>query len=158
MHVEIVQMIDRSLAGGSSAEEERVLLEHLQGCAACRSYRDASVRAIAALKGYSFPVDAGLNRKVFASLAQRAEELDMEGGRWVQVWVGSMVAVALTIAGSFGASHVGRLLAALFPVEAAQLHFGVIAFWIAPSLCFCLLFPLLAAWRTGGMNEKGSSL
>jgi len=158
MHAEILHGIDRSLAGASSAQEEVILLEHTRDCADCRRYRDNGVRAIGALKGFSFDVDAGLNRKVMASLARRAEEVEEQGRRRLRVWVGCLVAVLLTVSGSFAASDIGRLLTALFPIQAAQVHLGVLLFWIAPSLGFCLLFLLLAAMPAGGMNEKGLSL
>jgi len=63
----------------------------------------------------------------------------------------------LTVAGSFTAARFSGLAGAVFHLEPEPLHIGLLALWIVPSLCFCLLFPVLHRLSVGGMNEKGSS-
>jgi anti-sigma factor RsiW len=161
-HEWVFKIIDRAFAGEGSDEEAKALREHLRDCAACRDYLDAGKRVVGAVKGFSFDVDPELNRKVMAALAMRAEQLETKSSRRLQIWWGCLAAVLLTVAGSIAASQVTRLLAAVFPVAASQVHFGLVAFWILPSLCFCLLFLLVPAAAdgpvSGWMNKKGFSL
>src|ERR1700683_3359492 len=100
-HESFQHMIDESLAGAISAEKERSLREHLDTCAPCQEYLSASNRVIASLGGFSFEVDPTLNARVFASLKLRAQQTQAaqpSRRRWVSI---SLVAVVLTIGGSF---------------------------------------------------------
>jgi hypothetical protein len=155
-HDQICQIIDKSLAGATSQDQEQILRDHLRACAPCTEYLDASNRAIATLGGFSFDVDPGLDAKVLASLTQRAQELETKPvSRRHMAWV-CLIAVLLTAAGSFTASRFGGLVSAVFHLQHAQWQFGLVAFWIVPSLCLCLLFVLLSVSHAG--NEKGLSL
>ncbi|MGI8771667.1 MAG: hypothetical protein ACR2JE_09535 [Acidobacteriaceae bacterium] len=156
-HESICQIIDKSLVGGASVQELQSLREHLLTCAPCRDYQNVCNRAIAGLGDFSFEMDPGLDRKVLASLALRAQQLEAKRLHRQQLWWSCLIAVMLTVVGSFAASQFGGLAAGLFHVEPAQMQFGLTAFWIAPSLCVCLLFLLLPVSLTGGMNKKGLS-
>jgi hypothetical protein len=78
-HESICHIIDKSLAGGASVQEEQSLREHLLTCAPCGEYLAASNRAIAGLQGFSFDMDPELDRRVLASLAVRAQQLEANG-------------------------------------------------------------------------------
>jgi hypothetical protein len=73
--------------------------------------------------------------------------------RWVSI---SLAAIALTLAGSFADLQFGGWIASVFDLQRALVRQGVLAFWIAPSLCFLLLFPLLPLLlKAGARREEG---
>jgi hypothetical protein len=157
LHQEMRDIIDRSLVGAASRQEEQTLREHFLSCAPCQEYLNASHRAIAGLGGFSFEVNPELHGKVLAALELRAQQLEAGRiGRRPMLW-SYFAALVLTVAGSFAAARFGGIAAALFHLEPAQLHFGLVALWIVPSFCFCLLFPILHRLSAGWMNEKGLS-
>ncbi len=169
LHHAMRHLIDKSLAGEASPQEQHELGEHLRACAQCESYASDGQRAIAALTGFSFAADPGSQEKIHAALALRAQQLQAAApghanwartvrpnrARIVQVTV---AAFALTIAGSFGAAHMGDLVAALLHLPAAQAHTGLLTFWIAPSWCFSLLLPVLLLVSARSANRKGQIL
>ena len=71
-HQDMRQIIDKSLMGEASPQEQQALRKHLLACAACQKYASDSRRAIVSLHGFSFAADPGLQAKVHASLALRA--------------------------------------------------------------------------------------
>jgi hypothetical protein len=160
LHHAMRQLIDKSLAGETSPqqvsiEEQQALREHLRACAQCESYAEEGRRAIAGLSGFSFDADPGLQEKVHAALALRAQQLpplQVSRARIVQV---TIAALLLTIAGSFAALHAGNLLAAVLHLPAAQAHTGLFTFWIAPSWCFSLLLPVLLFVSARSASRKG---
>lgn len=157
-HQSIWHIIDKSLAGEALAQEEQALREHLRTCAACSDYLDASNRAIANLEGFRFDVDPGLNSKVLASLALRSQQLDAERIQRKRLLLSCVIALVFTVVGSFAASQLGSFAAAVFHLEPARIQFGLVTFWIAPSLCFCLLLLLLPVSPALWMNKKGIPL
>jgi anti-sigma factor RsiW len=160
LHDAMRHIIDKSLVGEASAPEQQELRKHLLGCATCQKYASDTRRAIVGLNGFSFApfaADPGLQAKVHESLALRAQQLQAaQPGRRRIVQV-SIVALLLTVLGSWGALHVGTPLAALLHLEPAQAQTGVVALWIFPSLCFALLLPVLLLLRARSTNE-GSAL
>ncbi len=157
-HHEIHTIIDRSLVGEASAQEEQALREHLLACAPCQEYLNASHRAIAGLAGFSFEVNPELQGKVLEALTQRAQLLESKRvEQRPMLWSYLAAALALTGIGSFAAAQFSGLASAVFHLAPAPLHIGLVALWIAPSLCFCLLFPVLHRLALGWMNEKGLS-
>jgi len=157
-HTLIRQVIDQSLAGASlDPQAQQALREHLSTCAACSQYLEASNRAIAGLEGFSFSIDPGLDSKVLASLARRAQQLEAARIQRQRLWWTSCAALVLTSIGSLAASQL-RGLAAVFHVGPAQFHAGLTTFWILPSLCFCLLFLLLPVFPALLNDKKGLPL
>jgi hypothetical protein len=154
-HEPIRQIIDKSLVGATSLQEEQTLRQHLLTCAQCQEYLDASHRAIAGLAGFSFEVNPDLHGRVLASLSLRARQLEGIGTKQSTMWWSYVAALMLTVVGSLAASRFGGLAVAVFHLQPAPLHFGVLALWVVPSLLFCLLFPLLHRLGPGWMNEKG---
>ncbi len=151
-HEQLEQMIDRSLAGAGTPEEELLVEEHVDACEACQEYLSASRRAIAGLNGFSFEAGPALNAKVAAAIRLRAREL--EGRRAnARRWAGmSVVALVLTLVGSVVDLRVGHMAAGLFDLRPMEVRQGLLALWIVPSFGLLLLFPmlpLLAAKRYG---------
>jgi anti-sigma factor RsiW len=154
LHESFQRLIDESLAGAISAEKERFLREHLDTCAPCQEYLSASNRVIASLEGFSFEVNPTLNARVLASLRLRAQQLQAaQPGRrrWLLI---SLAAVVLTMGGSFVDLQFGRLIAAVFDIQRTQVQRGLLAFWIVPSLCVLLLFPLLPLLSKAGTHRE----
>jgi anti-sigma factor RsiW len=149
-HQMICHIIDKSLLGTASLEEEQTLREHLLACTACNDYLAASHRAIAGLGGFSFDVDPGLQQKVMASLARQ----ESETRPFLPVWWSRLIALVLTMAGSLAVSRLAGPAAPVLHVPAAQIQLGLVAFWIVPSVCFFLLFLVLSV----SPGKKGLSL
>ena len=154
LHESFQRLIDESLAGAISAEKERFLREHLDTCAPCQEYLSASNRVIAGLGGFSFEVNPTLNAKVLAGLRLRAQQVRAERAgrrRWSLI---SLAAAVLTMGGSFVDLQFGRLIAAVFDIQRTQVQRGLLAFWIVPSLCVLLLFPLLPLLSQAGTHRE----
>jgi hypothetical protein len=151
-HQPICHIIDKSLVGAASLKEQQTLREHLLVCASCNEYLGASHRAIASLGGFSFDVDPALRERVLASLTRQGSETRRIFS--MPMWWIRVVALLFTMAGSFAASRLVGLAAPVFRLPPAQIQFGVVAFWIAPSVCFCLLFFVLSVLP----NKKRLSL
>jgi hypothetical protein len=156
-HQRIRHIIDQSLAGAASPQEEQTLREHVLTCAQCKKYLDASQRVIAGLGGFSFEVNPDLHERVIAAIGLRAKQLESQRIKHAPLWWGYSAALMLTVAGSLAAARFIGLAAAVLHLEPASLHVGLLAFWTLPSVCFCLLFPLLHRLSAGGRNEKGLS-
>lgn len=157
-HERFRHLIDESLAGSISAEGEQSLREHLDSCAPCQQYLSASYRAIAGLGGFSFEVDPSLNARVVASLrrpAQRIQAAQPARRRWALV---SVAAVVLTLGGSFVDLQVGGMVASLFDFQRMPVRQGLLAFWIVPSLCLLLLFPLVPLLSKAGTHRQERTL
>ena len=142
-HTLFRNMIDEALVAGTSASAQPVLNEHLQSCAQCRKYLDDTTRAIASLGGFSFELDPTLQTKVADAITLRAQQLQPSQFRSDRLVIVCVIAVALTVAGSFFDLKFGSLLAFVLDLHGEQLQHGLLAFWIIPSLCLLLLFPLL---------------
>jgi len=158
IHGPIRRIIDTSFVSGVSGQDEEALRVHLLDCAECQEYMSASGRAVSSLRGFSFELDPGLNARVFASLAVRARELEAKRPGRRQMLSNFLIALALTIAGSFVAARFANPLAAVFHVRHAQVQFGWLAFWVLPSLCLSLLLPVLPRLSEGWMDRKGRVL
>jgi anti-sigma factor RsiW len=155
LHNAMRHIIDKSLVGEASAQEQQTLREHLHACAQCEKYADDGRRAIAGLSGFSFTADSGLQATVHAALDLRAQQLQTAQPGRRRILQVSIAALLLTIAGSFGALHMGNPLAAILHLAPAQAQAGVFTFWIAPSWCFALLLPVLLLVSARSANRKG---
>jgi hypothetical protein len=155
-HERFQHMIDETLAG--PVQEEQSLREHLQSCAACQAYLAASNRAIAGLGGFSFEVNPNLDAKVSASLRLRAQQIKATHPGRRQLVLSCILALMLTAAGSFFDLRLSGLIASVFDLRRMQVQQGLIAFWIVPSLCFLLLFPILPLLSAGGTNQEERNL
>ena len=162
LHPDFQHLIDELLTARNTAGSENAetvvtsqaasrLREHLQTCAACRDYLDTGMRAVAALNGFSFPVDPALPGRITASIRQRAQQLDATRLSARTIALASVAALALTAAGSFVDLRLSGLLATVLEVQRAQVQQGLLTFWIGPSLCLLLVFPMLPLlWRRNG--------
>jgi anti-sigma factor RsiW len=160
-HDAMRQIIDKSLVGEASPQEQQALRKHLLACAACQKYASDSRRAIVGLGGFSFApfaTDPGLTEKVHASLALRAQQLQATQPGRPRIVSVSIAALLLTIVGTLGALNIGNPIAAALHLPLAQAQAGLFTFWIVPSWCFALVMPLLLLLRDRSTNAKGSVL
>jgi hypothetical protein len=155
-HERFRHMIDETLAG--PVQQEESLREHLQACAPCQDYLAATNRVIAGLGGFSFAVDPGLNAKVSASLRLRAQQIKATQPGRRQLVLICMLALMLTAAGSLFDLRLSGLIASVLDLQRMQVQQGLIAFWIIPSLCLLLLFPILPLLSARGTNQKERNL
>lgn len=142
-HESFQRRIDETLAGDVAVGAEEAIDEHLQSCAQCQEYLVASTRVIAGLSGFSFDVDPGLQERIYASISLRAQQI--ETGRLSRrrmAWI-CMSALLLSVAGSFIDLQFGGLMASVLDMQRTQMRHGLVTFWILPSFCFLLLFPIL---------------
>jgi anti-sigma factor RsiW len=152
-HVEFEGRIDRGLAGAGTAEEARLVEAHVASCAGCAAYAEASRRAVAGLKGFSFEAGLGLNAKVMAAVRARAEEMEARR-RWMKL---SVVALVLTVLGTVVDLAVGHWAAGLLGLRPGEVQHGLMALWIAPSFGLLVLFPLLP-WLSAKGYGKGRTI
>jgi hypothetical protein len=157
-HESICRLIDKSLAGGISGQDEQSLRQHLLTCSACEQYLDASNRAIAGLGEFSFETDPNLPGKILAALAVRATQLENQRLSHRKLMWSYVAALILTLAGSFAAIRLGDWFAAALSATHQQVQLGLVALWIVPSVFFCLLLPTLPMISKRWMHAKGLSL
>jgi hypothetical protein len=150
-HEAIRRIIDESLVSEVLPQDAESVRMHVGACGECRAYMESCTRTVAALGGFSFAEDPMLRAKVMASLGRRAEEL--EGRRLI--WARCLIAVMLTVAGSFAAVQIGGWIGGILHVEPAQVRAGLIAVWIVPSLLICVLLPVLPVLSGGWMGRRG---
>ena len=143
LHNDMRQIIDNSLVGEASPEQQQALRKHLLECAACQKYASDSRRAIVSLNGFSFAADPGLTKKVHAALALRAQQLQTTRPNRKRILQISLAALLLTIVGSFAALQVNGALATALHLPLVQAQAGLVTLWIVPSWCFALLLPAL---------------
>ena len=157
-HEPICRLIDQSLAGEISGQEQQSLRQHLLTCAACQQYLDGSNRAIAGLGGFAFETDPNLPGKIVAALTLRAAQLETQRLSHRQLAWSYVAALFLTLVGSFAAMQLGDRIAAAFSASHQQVQLGLIAVWIVPSVSFCLLLPTLPMMSKSWVHPKGLSL
>ncbi len=150
-HERFARLIDESLAGAISAEEQRPLREHLAHCASCKEYLNASNRVLWGLSGFSFEVNPTLNVRVVEALTLKVEQNRLaHAGRSrilrphhvpMKVRAAFAGALLMSFAGSALVYQTAKRLALPMHFYAAQVQIGVLVFWLLPSLCAtaCLL-------------------
>jgi predicted anti-sigma-YlaC factor YlaD len=157
-HGEMREMIDRSLAGEATADEQQRLREHLGECGECRQYAEDGRRAVAGLGGFSFAAEPELQAKVMASLEVRARQLETTQLSRRRIVRSCLAALVLTVLGSIGGWLTGDLLVAVLHLARGQTQAGVLALWVVPSWGFTLLFPLVLLLARRAARQKGSVL
>lgn len=142
-HESFRRWIDETLAGEIAPGEEESLRGHLQSCTECQEYLAASTRVIAGLGGFSFDVDPALQEQVCAAVSLRAQQIESgKPSRWQMAWI-FIAALLLSVAGSLIDLQFGGLIASVLDMQRTQMRHGLVFFWILPSFCLLLLFPIL---------------
>ncbi len=160
LHNDMRQIIDKSLVGEASPEEQQALRKHLLACAACQKYASDSRRAIVSLSGFPSPspqTPACRQRSTPPSICAHSNCTP----RSPAAGASSRSASSLFCSPSSAPSahwHIGSPLAALLHLEPAQMQTGVVALWVLPSLCFSLVLPVLLLLSARSAKAKGSVL
>jgi hypothetical protein len=142
-HESFQRRIDETLAGEIALGDEESLREHLQSCPQCQEYLAVSTRVIAGLGEFSFDVDPALQKEVCAAISLRAQQIEIgQPSRRRMAWI-LITAFLLCAAGSFIDLQFGGLIASVLDMQRTQMRHGLVTFWILPSFCFLLLFPIL---------------
>jgi anti-sigma factor RsiW len=142
-HESFQRRIDETLAGEIAVGKEESLREHLGSCTQCQEYLAAGTRVIAGLGGFSFDVDPALQEQVCAAISLRAQQIESaKPSRSRMAWI-FMAALLLSVAGSLIDLQFGGLIAPVLDMQRTQLRHGLVFFWILPSFCLLLLFPIL---------------
>jgi predicted anti-sigma-YlaC factor YlaD len=142
-HESFQRRIDETLTGDAAVGEEESLREHLQSCTQCQEYFAASTRVIAGLGGFSFDVDPALQEQVCAAISLRVRQIESgQPSRRRMAWI-CIIALLLSAAGSFIDLQFSGLIASVLDMQRTQMRHGLVTFWILPSFCFLLLFPIL---------------
>ena len=142
-HESFRRRIDETLAGEIAPGEEESLRGHLQSCTQCQEYLAAGTRVIAGLGGFSFDVDPALQEQVCAAITLRAQQIESgKLSRSQMAWI-FMAALMLSAAGSLIDLQFGGLIASVLDMQRTQMRHELVTFWILPSFCFLLLFPIL---------------
>ena len=148
------RMIDESLTAGAPIPEEQSLRDHLESCSLCQEYLNASTRVIASLGAFSFELNPSLQTKVFESINQRAQQGRAASFSRLRIAGIYALALALTVSGSFLDLQFGSLIASLFDIQSIHVRQGLFAFWIVPSICLLVLFPMLPLLSAANRNER----
>jgi anti-sigma factor RsiW len=142
-HESFQRRIDETLAGEIAPGEEESLRGHLQSCTQCQEYLAAGTRVIGGLGGFSFDVDPALQEQVCAAIRLRAQQIESgQPSRRRMAWI-CMTALLLSAAGSVIDLQFSGLIASVLDIQRTQMRHGLITFWLLPSFCFLLLFPIL---------------
>ena len=142
-HESFRRRIDETLAGEIAVGEDESLRGHLESCTQCQEYLAAGTRVIASLGGFSFDVDPGLQEQVCAALSLRSQQIESgQPSRKRMAWI-FITALLLSAAGSFIDMQFGGLIAPVLNMQRTQMRHGLVFFWILPSFCLLLLFPVL---------------
>jgi hypothetical protein len=143
LHATFRDVIDKTLAGGASAEDDQSLQEHLAACVQCQEYLSAGTQVIASLGGFSFDVDPGLEGKVHRSLNERAQQLETAQANRRRIMWGCVGALLLLMTGSWVALEFGNLVAVALNLPPMEVQRLLLFLWVIPSLCLSLLFPVV---------------
>ena len=132
-------LLDRSLVEGISPEDRLWLDAHVGQCAECARYGDLSARAVRALDWFALELDPAAALRVENVVRSRAEGMRSAESRAKSLWIGTAVAIFLTLAGSVVTWRPVALLASQWNLPSRVSQIVFVAFWLLPSLLLALL-------------------
>jgi len=152
-HEKARSLFDQSLVEGISLEDRHWLNAHVRQCAECGRYVDLSERTVRALDGFAFELDPAAALRLANVVRSRAERMRSAEAHAKNLWIGTAVAILLTVTGS---AVTWRSLAWMasewnLPSRVWQIVFAV--FWLLPSL----LLALLPLFRRRLLGEESDS-
>lgn len=155
LHDVFRRKIDQALADEVSPQDQESLREHLHSCAKCRDYLSSCNRAIASLSGFSFELDPTLQSRVIESVRLRSPLAAVGRLSRVRIAGSCVIALLLTAVGSIVDLKFGSLVASTFDIQRAEVQQGLLTFWVIPSLCLLVVFPLLPLLSASSAHRKG---
>jgi hypothetical protein len=132
-------LLDRSLVEGISAEERHWLDTHVEQCAECGRYADLSARAVRALDWFALEHDPAAALRVENGVRSRLEAMRSAEAQAKRLWIGTAVAILLTLTGSAVTWRSLAWLAAQWNLPSRVWQLGFAAFWLVPSLLLAFL-------------------
>ena len=151
-------LLHRALVEGISPEDRQWLDAHVGQCAECGRYADLPARAVQALDWFALELDPAAALRVENMVRSRAEEMRSAEARAKSLWIGTGVAIFLTIAGSAVTWRTLAWLAGQWNLPSRVWQIGFVAFWLLPSLMLALL-PLFRRRLLGeDSDSKGQTV
>jgi hypothetical protein len=135
-------LIDRSFVEELSAEERRLMHDHLRDCDGCKRYVELTARTIQGLREFTFTSEPDSTAQVLAILAHHTETTPQPNAQF-KIWAAFAIALSMSFLGSALVYQMVKHLAVPTHFETVQVQAGVLVFWLLPSLCAAL--SLLAA-------------
>ena len=138
-HEKARSLLHRSLVEEISLEDRHWLDAHVGQCAECGRYADLSARAVRALDWFALELDPAAALRVENVVRSRAEEMRSAESHVKSLWIGTGVAIFLTLTGSAVTWRTLAGLASQWNLPSRVWQTGFVAFWLLPSLLLALL-------------------
>ena len=138
-HAKARFLLDRSLVEGISPEDRHWLDAHVGECAECAGYAELSARAVRALDWFAIELDPAAALRVENVVRSRAEAMRSAEAHARTLWIGTAVAIFLTLTGSAVTWRSLAWLASQWNLPSRVWQIGFAAFWFLPSLLLALL-------------------
>jgi len=132
-------LLQRSLVEGISREDRHWLDAHVGQCAECGRYADLSARAVRALDWFALELDPAAALRVENVVRRRAEGMRSAEAHAKSLWIGTAVAIFLTLTGSAVTWRPLAWLASQWNLPSRVWQIVFVAFWLLPSLLLALL-------------------
>jgi hypothetical protein len=132
-------LLHRALVEGISLEDRHWLDAHVGECAECGRYADLSERAVRALDWFALELDPAAALRVENVVRSRAEAMRSAEAHARSLWIGTAVAIFLTITGSAVTWRSLAWLASQWNLPSRVWQIGFAAFWLLPSLLLAFL-------------------
>jgi predicted anti-sigma-YlaC factor YlaD len=132
-------LLDRSAVEGISREDRRWLDAHVGECAECAEYADLSARSVRALDCFAIELDPAAALRVENVVRSRAEAMRSAEAHARSLWIGTAVALFLTLTGSAVTWRSLAWLASQWNLPSRVWQIGFAAFWFLPSLLLALV-------------------
>jgi hypothetical protein len=132
-------LLHRSLVEGISVEDRNWLDAHVAQCAECARYADLSARAVRALDWFALEIDPAEALRIENVVRGRAEEIRSARAHAKSLWIGTVVAIFLTLTGSAVAWRPLAWLASQWNLPSRLWQTVFVVFWLLPSLLLALL-------------------
>jgi len=151
-------LLHRALVEGISLEDRHWLDAHVGQCAECGGYAELSARAVRALDWFALELDPAAALRVENVVRSRAEEMKSAESHAKSLWLGTGVAIFLTVTGSAVTWHTLAWLAIQWDLPSRVWQIGFAAFWLLPSHLLALL-PLFRRRLLGEHSDsKGQTI
>ncbi len=146
-------LLRRDVVEGISLEDRRWLDAHVGQCAECGRFADLSSRAVRALDWFALELDPAAALRIENVVRSRAEGMRSAEAHAKSIWIGTAVAIFLTLMGSAATWSPLAWLASQWNIPSRVWQTVFAAFWLLPSL----LLALLPLFRRGLLGEDSDS-
>ena len=131
------ELIDRCFVEEVSAEDRRLMHDHISGCNSCKRYVELTGRTIRGLREFTFTSEPDSSAQVREILAHHTGTMRQHNVQF-RIWAAFAVALSMSFVGSALVYQMAKRLAVPMHFDAAQVQAGVLVFWLLPSFCSAL--------------------